>query len=106
MRSVILNQNRDRVVWIEPVWTQPVSFGTPVNTCTVYMDSSPITVVLAIVFSSQNSVDFPLPRATVADLFFCFFCQNITYNVQSKFRMQQAGQTGGCTALMSALNPD
>jgi len=31
-------------------------------------------------------------------------CPNVTYDTLN-FTMQQAGQTGECTALMSALNP-
>jgi len=30
----------------------------------------------------------------------------LTYSIHSKFRMQQAGQTGGCTTLVSALHLD
>ena len=31
-------------------------------------------------------------------------CQNVTYNIHSKFTIKQPGQTGGCTALMCALD--
>jgi len=33
-------------------------------------------------------------------------CQNVTYTIHRTFTMHQAGQTGGCTAFMSALNLD
>jgi len=32
-----------------------------------------------------------------------FICQSVTYNIHSKFTMQRAGETGGCSTLMSAL---
>jgi len=37
---------------------------------------------------------------------YLFICQNVTYNIHSKFTLQQARQTGVCTTLMSALNLD
>jgi len=37
---------------------------------------------------------------------YLFTCQNVAYNIHSTFTVQQAGQTGRCTALMSAVNLD
>jgi len=38
-----------------------------------------------------------------AVIWVCVICPNVTYDTLN-FTMQQAGQTGECTALMSALN--
>jgi len=40
------------------------------------------------------------------NLFYLFVCQNVRPTIfRLSFTVQQAGQTGGCTALISALKP-
>jgi len=55
----------------------------------------------------DRGVNSTLPASTTL-LLLLFIYQKVTYNIHSKFTMQQAGQTGGCrpTALMSAVNLD
>jgi len=43
----------------------------------------------------------------LADFIYLYiYFQNVMYDIYSKFTTQQAGQTGACAALMSALDLD